>query len=378
MNAPMENTPQKKKNWQKVWKVIPLPCKILYLLALVCLLLLISFYISPAFSDAFNRTVSQAFRFVLAKLTGWIPFSVGECILLCIPAVIVISIHISTKYYSDTWEQTLKYTAVLLAVLACLFSLFVLDFAPGYHGTDLSEKLNLSDEPVSAEDLRDTALYLVDKLNEEAKEISFEQESFSVMPYTRDEMVQKLLDAYETFTKTESFMGTFRSRVKYVMLSPLMSYTHITGVYSYFTGESNINIAFPDYTTPYTAAHELAHQRGIAREDEANFIAFLVCIGSDDAYLRYSAYLNVYEYVSNQLYSADREMWNEVASKVNLSTQYEMVAYNQFFTKYQNSVAGSVSNAINDTTLRLNGTEGSRSYGLVVDLTVAYYKSLQE
>ena len=50
----------------------------------------------------------------------------------------------------------------------------------------------------------------------------------------------------------------------------------------------------------------MAHQRGIAREDEANFIAFLVCMASDDPYIRYSGYLEVYEYVASSLYSDDR------------------------------------------------------------------------
>ena len=32
-------------------------------------------------------------------------------------------------------------------------------------------------------------------------------------------------------------------------------------------------------------------------------------------------------------------------------------------------------NGINDTFLTINGTEGTRSYGMVVDLAVAYYKA---
>ena len=119
------------------------------------------------------------------------------------------------------------------------------------------------------------------------------------------------------------------------MLSELMSYTHITGVYTFFTGEANINVAFPDYTIPYTAAHELAHQRGIAREDEANFVAFLVCNESDDPYIRYSAYLNLYEYVASSLYSADPELYFDVRYTIPLDIRREMAAYSDFFEKYR-------------------------------------------
>jgi hypothetical protein len=154
-----------------------------------------------------------------------------------------------------------------------------------------------------------------------------------------------------------------------------MSYTHITGVYTFFTGEANINVAFPDYTLPYTAAHELAHQRGIAREDEANFLAFLVCIGSEDAYIRYSAYVNLYEYVASALASADRTLYAKAASTLPTLAVTEQRAYANFFEKYRDSTASEVSETVNNTFLVIHGTEGTKSYGMVVDLCVAYYKA---
>jgi hypothetical protein len=227
---------------------------------------------------------------------------------------------------------------------------------------------------VSADDLYETALILREQVNQEAEALHFREQDFSVMPYSNEEMGQKLLVAYDKLCGEYDFIGNFHSRVKPVMLSEAMSYTHITGVYSYFTGEANLNVAFPDYTLPYTAAHELAHQRGIAREDEANFIAFLVCISSDDAYIRYSGYLNLYEYVASSLYSADPELYFEARGQLPMTVRYEMSAYSKFFDKYRDSVAGEVSGTINDLYLKGNGTEGTRSYGLVVDLAVAYDK----
>jgi hypothetical protein len=193
------------------------------------------------------------------------------------------------------------------------------------------------------------------------------------MPYGYGEMNDKLIEAYAKASEKYDFLQTLDSDLKPVMLSELMSYTHITGVYSFFTGEANINVAFPDYTIPYTAAHELAHQRGIAREDEANFMAFLVCMESDDAYIRYSAYLNLYEYVSNALYSASPELWSKSYGTLSYAVKAEMRAYSEFYEKYRDSVASEVSEVVNNTFLTMQGTEGTRSYGMVVDLAVAYY-----
>ena len=150
--------------------------------------------------------------------------------------------------------------------------------------------------------------------------------------------------------------------------------SHISGVYTYFTGEANINVNFPDYTLPFTAAHEMAHQRGIAREDEANFVAFLVCAASDDEYIRYSGYLNLYEYVSSALYSADKDAYAEVRAKLAPEARREMAAYSAFFDKYRENVAANVTETVNNTYLTMQGTPGTKSYGMVVDLAVAYLR----
>ena len=196
------------------------------------------------------------------------------------------------------------------------------------------------------------------------------------MPYTFDEMSKKLVEAYAKVCDEYDFIPRLSSRVKPVMLSESWTYTHISGVYTYFTGEANINTNFPDYTIPYTAAHEMAHQRGIAREDEANFIAFLVCIASDDPYIRYSGYLEVYEYVASSLYSADKTLYSTVRAKLKNNVREEMAAYSVFFDKYRENVAATISETVNNGYLQMQGTVGSKSYGLVVDLTVAYYRNI--
>jgi hypothetical protein len=137
-------------------------------------------------------------------------------------------------------------------------------------------------------------------------------------------------------------------------------------------------VNFPDYTIPYTAAHELAHQRGIAREDEANFVAFLVCIDADDPYIRYSGYLNVYEYVANALWKADKDLYYKAVAHLNSEVKAEMTAYNRFYDKYKESTVSQVSGTINNSYLQSQGTPGTKSYGMVVDLTVAYYKNRPE
>ena len=195
------------------------------------------------------------------------------------------------------------------------------------------------------------------------------------MPFSDyDRMCRDLMIGYERLHQDHPIFTRFSSSVKPVILSETMSYTHITGIYTFFTGEANLNVNFPDYSLPFTAAHELAHQRGFAREKEANFIAFLVCIHADNPYTRYSGYVNLVEYLSNALYSADRDLWRETFDTLDMRIRYEMQAYNDFYDKYKDNTVADISNAVNDTYLKVQGqTEGTKSYGLVVDLAVSYY-----
>lgn len=349
-------------------------------IAVLCTLLSLLFRVSSDFADFFNRAVSQPLRVLFAWITYPLPFSLAEAMLLLSPLALALLIRHAVRRYCTSWRAVGIYLVCLVAAASLFFSSFVLIFGAGYHGTtiDSEDKLDLARSNVSAEELYTTACHLAERLSEEAEHVVFAHEDFSVMPYTRGEMNQKLMAAYETVSEQYDFLPHFTSRIKPVMLSVPMSYTHITGVYSYFTGEANLNVDFPDYTLPFTAAHELAHQRGIARENEANFIAYLVCISSDDAYIRYSGYLSMYEYVASALYGADSDLYYEARSLLPLTVRYEQWAYRQFFDRYRDSVASEVTGTVNDTYLKLQGTEGTRSYGLVVDLAVAYDKKIYQ
>ncbi len=352
---------------------------VLYGIAAFSLLIYIVAVISPAFAAFINETVGAFLRLTLATLTVWIPFSLAEILLYLVPLIVgVIAVH-TWRRHAETWGEMFKFLGAVVSVFSLLFSLFVFAIGTGHHTETLDKRLGITASAVTTEELAYTATALAAAVGEAAKEVQFGEDGFSVMPYEVGEMNQRLLAAYEIVSAEHSFIQSMYSRVKPVMASKAMSYTHITGVYSYYTGEANINVYFPAYTIPFTAAHELAHQRGIARENEANFVAFLVTSASSDPYVRYSAYLNMFEYVGSALYRADPEAYRTVLKMLPAEVIGELRAYAAFFEEFDDSFISKVSDAVNDTYLKLNGNEaGTASYGLVVDLTVAYYKELQK
>jgi hypothetical protein len=368
----LPNTNQEQRKLTK----IPVPALILLGIAAFSAVLLVVCIFNSSFASFLNGYFCGFFRFILAKVTDIFPFSLAELLIILLPVALIILIIYVIKKGDRSARAVITYFVSLLSAVSLVFTAFVFTFAPGYHTPSLYERFNIANDGVSAEELKSTALALALEVNERVEGIEYTAQGASVMPYTISQMNEILIESYKSLGQKYSFVQSFSSKIKPVMLSVPMSYTHTTGIYTFFTGEANLNVDFPDYTLTFTAAHELAHQRGIAREDEANFTAFLVGINSGDRYIEYSAYLNMFEYVSAALYRADDKMYSEVISSLKQEAIDEMKAYSRFFDKYRDSKAGQVSSALNNAYLIANGTaEGTKSYGLVVDLAVAYFNN---
>lgn len=355
-------------------KYIPLPALVLIAIAVFCALIHLISVVSVGFADFFNFRVASIFRLILAKITGILPISLAELMIITLPLTIGLILFFAVRAIKASRKNGMRFLSMLFSVLTLFYSSFVLTFAVAYRGTPLDRELSLERKAVSATELYRTAEIIVGELNALSKTTEYSDDGFSVMPYSFSELNGKLNTAYKKGAQKYPFIQDMKSKVKPIMLSEPMTYTHISGVYTFFTGEANVNVNYPKYNHPFTTAHEMAHQRGIAREDEANFVAFLICLESDDPYIRYSAYLNMFEYFYSALGKADKELRKNIFSTLESAVVKELIAYSDFFDKYRDNIAADVSGAVNNSYLVMQGqTSGTKSYGLVVDLAVAYY-----
>ncbi len=330
----------------------------------------------PSFAEWWTRYPSQFLRGVLAALTNFIPFSVGEMILLLLLPAAILYILVTNKYICD--EDGKKYYRALrplIIIVLVLVTTFFGVFGPCYFRRTLDENLGLQKDKVTAEELKYTAEQVVKEIN--TLSVNTDITGASVLPCGYDELVDEIKASFKDYCSENEYISWFNSNPKLVALSPVMTYTHISGVYSFFTGEANINYNYPDFIMPFTIAHEMSHQRGIAREDEANFVAFLVCVNSENQYVKYSGLFNMLEYLLSALNKADKELYKEfVKESITQSIRSELAAYADFFEKYSDSAASQVVGTVNNSYLESQGQQaGSASYGLVVDLAVAYYKA---
>ena len=333
------------------------------------------------FSEFVCRYISAALRKVFAYATSFVPFSLFESfIAAAVLYVIVRTVILSARRERFRKEMFIKrVTSIVLVAVSCVF----LSYTVLFTRKPVNEYINLERADVSAEELGDACEYITNKLNAlvEERRVYFNSDDFSELPYSFTELGDKVNDAYRRLTEKEeySFLTKMNVKAKPLLVSKYMTYTHISGVFTPITGEANINTNYPDYVIAFTYAHELAHQRGVAPEDEANFLAYLVLLESDDDYLNYSAYRYVLDYLQSALVAADYNRGVEVIRNTANEILKEEMAYSGFFDKYRDSGASKVADAVNDTNLKLNNqTAGIKSYGLVTDLVVAHIKAQTE
>lgn len=330
------------------------------------------FRLSVPLSDFFSENISPAVRGVMTFLSGFVPFSLYEALLLSVPILIFLFIWL----FLGGKRSFGRIISFLLSCFIIGTSLFVFSTAPGYFGTSVADRLSLDGDGVTSEDMANALEYLVCEIGEILETESFAtlESGETLMEGNIFDVSRKVVAAYGEMPSEFSFIKNVRSAAKPAVTGEVMTYLHLAGIYTAFTGEITVNTEYPDFIVVSTVAHEMAHQRGIAKEDEANFIAFAVLDSSDDPYLRYSGLLDAYSAVAGDLAASDYESYREIASRLPRGAKRELAAYGDFFEKYRDSTASKVSNAANDAFLKSQGTEGTVAYSLSSRLIAAYLK----
>ena len=174
--------------------------------------------------------------------------------------------------------------------------------------------------------------------------------------------------------ETYPMLGVWYPEPKPVFISWFMSKMDFSGMFTAPTMEANYNRDMPDYNKPFTMSHELAHLKGVLLENEANFVAYLACMQSDDADIRYGGAVSGWIYCGNELYKRDYSRWKAVASTLAPSVDADIDDNTAFWKAYRGKVAKTAQKANNSYLKQAGVSDGTQSYNRVVDLIVSYEK----
>ena len=318
------------------------------------------------------RAVGQHLGNQLSRLWSIIPFPVSELVWIggIAGGLVMTGLLIRRRGLSGL-------TAALSRLLLCggmIYALFSVVFLTQYSAPPLADQLGMESGKYAVEELADTAAKVAAELNAYAQLVERDADGLFA-PADYDELAETVQQSYRAGSMAALYgRGAGIAPKQGVLLSKIMSYLNITGYYFPITGESIVSSDLIETSIPFTIAHETAHSFGVGPEKEANFAAFLCCIESGDAELAYSGLFNGYIYLNNALYGADRDLWRAVYDTLCSEVRADLAAKNAHLKRYEGAFK-KVGNTVNDTYIRATGQpEGLRSYGLMVDLIISYYK----
>ncbi|MBE6552549.1 MAG: DUF3810 domain-containing protein [Ruminococcaceae bacterium] len=350
---------------------------ILTVFTVMCTAIYIVGTVSKDFAELFTTNIASIFRFFFGAISSAAPFSLAEVLIVAffvsvLASVISFIVYLFKIVFGIKNRRFPVIVLVPFLVLVVVWDMFALTFSTSYNRYSLKEHLSLEDE-IETVELFETLEWFVSEMNDSVKHVSFNSDGMSERDNSFSESAALINDAMNDLCEKYDFLQKKGFKAKPIMLSEPMTYTHISGVYTFFTGESNVNINYPDYISTFSTAHECSHQRGIAYENEANFLAFLTCLESDNEYIRYSGLVYMYTYISNAAYKTDKERYYALSVGLDPRIQGEYKAYSNFFQKYEDNIFEKTASAVNDTYLKSQGQEGVVTYSQVVTMLVNYY-----
>jgi hypothetical protein len=295
----------------------------------------------PVLQRALTRT-SNLVPIALLDVAG------GLLVLLAVVALV-------RKYRTSGAARATRWAAgSALAAAAVVYLLFVALWGLNYRRVPLERKLEYDAVRVNHEGvgrLARTALAEVNALAEVDRDGT-----------PLDALAQAFADAH---LRLGAARPAVVGRPKTSVLVPYFRHAAIDGMTDPFFLEIIVNTDVLPFERPFVVAHEWAHLAGYADESEANFVAWVTCVGASDAGARYSGWLAAYQHAVAVLPREERRALN---ADLHPHAAADLRAIAERLGKATPAIRQAARNAY-DTYLRANRVEeGIESYGAVLRL----------
>jgi hypothetical protein len=344
--------------------------------ALLLLALLIRLFsdnsarVEQYYSNGIYPYISAFLKFV----TGIIPFSVGDVLygILFIWLVAYFIELIRALFHKEitviTLNRGLAKSAIWLLTIYIIFNLF---WGINYNRKGIAFQLGLTKQLYSQQELKTINTLLLQKVNE-SKTAVLRINQQDTSDYKK--IFVQSEHAYTEAAKSYTVLHYSSIVVKSSLYGWLGNYLDFSGYYDPFTGEAQVNTTVPYFLQPYTTCHEIAHQLGYAKEDEANFVGYLAAAASKDTLFHYSVYLELFIYANQNLYQLDSSSARSFAKQLSPAVKKDIKQWRAFNISHRNPVEPAISWLYGKYLESNQQPSGVLSYDEVTGFLIAYYK----
>ncbi|MBR2970338.1 MAG: DUF3810 domain-containing protein [Clostridia bacterium] len=313
-------------------------------------------------SEWMASVVSRRWIEAASRIFGLLPFSVYELFLyVAIISLIVLVVMAIVCFCHKNKARGVSFLLTMVVIVLSFGNVYTLSAGFSYYRTDVD--IPKCEKTFFTQEDKDFVVRLAEEFfadfNEVGRAVERDEDGRTVLPYTISELSDVFAEEYKRLDS--DYFSDYTPKAKAILSKNIMSHMHITGVFFAPFGEANVNPLTPDCSMPVTMAHELAHAKGVMREDEANLVAYWVTVTSDDPYLRYSGYRACYSYMFNIVAYFDSDKANELYANIDECIKKEWTLTGEFWSQF--TLLHDIAEWFNNVYLKLQGQkEGTGSY----------------
>lgn len=326
-------------------------------------------WIENSYASQYYPKISVALR----KAFGTLPFSIGDVLYL-------LTLTLFTWWFVTQIKTTIKnkdkspiifnFIYISILTLLSIYTLFNVLWGLNYNRKGIAWQLQLEVKDYQLAELkhldsimREKACFYKNRIDNKRTE----KRGFQ-------ELIQEAYRCYDSARSEHPYFFEGPVAVKPVLFSKIVAHLGFIGHYNPFTGEAQVNTDIPAFSLPYTMCHEIAHQLGYAKENEANFVAFIAAEHSRDPAFSYSAYLDLYLYSNQELYRLDAAAARKSRDLLSRGVQSDIEVLKNYERTHRSPIEAFARNFYNQF-LKLNEQpSGLQSYNRVVLWLLAYYR----
>jgi hypothetical protein len=345
----------------------------IYLIILAVGIKVVSYFpwiVERWYSNGLYPQISRMQRF----LFGWVPFSVGDLLYLGVGIWLLYKLVVFIRRLVRRQADKVWLLSCLRRVVFFILLVYVLFnglWGLNYNRLDISNQLQLEVHPYSTAELTRLMQGVSDQLSV----------MDSVRLIDRDKyrhpsaLFDKAIVAYKRRGEENPQFSYNHPSIKSSLFSYLGDYIGFLGYYNPFTGEAQVNTTVPVFTQPFTACHEIAHQMGYAKENEANLMGYLTIRGwggANNPAFTYSADFEIYMYAARELYARDSTLYKPFRVQQRPGFKQDVRELQAFNRRYTNPIEPFIWRAYGHYLRANRQPQGIRTYSEVLAWLIAY------
>ena len=343
--------------------------KISFIYISVAVIIFIFGLFPQAVEDYYSTFLYPIVSKIQRLISSIFPFAIGDLLYALLIIYVLKNIILFIRRKQKAKKDYLSFGLKSVNFLLIIYISFKLLWGLNYSRPRINEQLQISDKPYSKEQLLKLNTFLLHKLNSLEEQTSISRN----YKYRTEDLENFAATSYNKLAETQPFFSYQPLSVKNVTNSWLVSKTGIEGYYNPLSGEANINDRLPAFVLPFVTCHEIAHQIGVAKEDEANLVGYLASINSEDLNFQYSGYYNMLRYVLFEIRMKYPEDYNAIIEKIPQSILDNFKIEREFWAKYNGAMSVYMGKTF-DKILKLNNQhKGIKSYQDIVLWLVNYH-----